>query len=113
MKSLLVAVFACLVVPLGFVLRKLKGQKPYYAWASIPPETAEGWVDKFSSDESSAVKQVKNRSASVFRLFEVTGYFIRHGEWVLVPCLLVFLIIGLLVIFAQSSAVAPMIYTLF
>jgi hypothetical protein len=113
LKVLLIAVYACFVVPLGFVLRKLKGQKPYYTWDSSPPLQTEGWVDKFSSDESAAVKRVKNKSASVFQLVEVTGYFIRHGEWVLVPCLLMFLILGLLVIFAQSSAVAPMIYTLF
>jgi hypothetical protein len=113
LKAMLVAVYSCFVVPSGLLLQKLKGQTPYYAWEASPPLTTEGWVEKFSSDESARVRRCTNRSASLFQLGEVIGYFVRHGELMLVPCLLVFLIIGLLVIFAQSSAVAPMIYTLF
>lgn len=113
LKGMLAGVHLLAVTPLGFLLQRLKGQKPYYEWDSTPPQNSEGWIDKISTDEGKEANRARTRSASVFKLFEVTGYFVRHGELILVPCLIMFLVIGLLVIFAQSSALAPMIYTLF
>ena len=44
---------------------------------------------------------------------ELLGFFWSHKWWWLTPILLVLLIFGALVIFAQTSAIAPFIYTLF
>jgi hypothetical protein len=44
---------------------------------------------------------------------ELLGFFWQHKWWWLTPMLLALLVVGLLVIFAQSSAIAPFIYTLF
>jgi len=44
---------------------------------------------------------------------ELLQFFVENKWWWLTPMLLVLLIFGLLIIFAQSSAVAPFIYTLF
>src|SRR5262249_44799749 len=44
---------------------------------------------------------------------ELLGFFWRSKVWWLVPMVLVFLVFGFLMIFAQSSALAPFIYTLF
>ncbi len=44
---------------------------------------------------------------------ELLLFFWQHKWWWLTPMILVLLIFGLLVIFAQSSAIAPFIYTLF
>lgn len=44
---------------------------------------------------------------------ELLQFFWGHKWWWLTPMLLVLLLMGGLVIFAQSSAVAPFIYTLF
>jgi Family of unknown function (DUF5989) len=44
---------------------------------------------------------------------ELLSFFWQHKWWWLTPMVLVLLIFGLLVIFAQSSAIAPFIYTLF
>ena len=44
---------------------------------------------------------------------ELIGFFWQHKWWWLTPMLLVLLLFGALVIFAQSSAIAPFIYTLF
>jgi hypothetical protein len=44
---------------------------------------------------------------------ELILFFWQHKWWWLTPMLLVLLIFGALVIFAQSSAIAPFIYTLF
>ena len=44
---------------------------------------------------------------------ELIEFFWSHKWWWLTPMLLVLLLFGALVIFAQSSAIAPFIYTLF
>ena len=44
---------------------------------------------------------------------ELLGYFWQGKWWWLTPMLLILCFFGGLVIFAQSSAIAPFIYTLF
>lgn len=44
---------------------------------------------------------------------ELLQFFWQHKWWWLMPMILALLLIGVLVIFAQSSAIAPFIYTLF
>lgn len=44
---------------------------------------------------------------------ELLGFFWQRKWWWLTPMLLLLLMLGWLLIFAQSSAIAPFIYTLF
>jgi hypothetical protein len=44
---------------------------------------------------------------------ELLQFFVQHQWWWLTPMILVLLLFSVLVILAQSSAVAPFIYTLF
>ena len=44
---------------------------------------------------------------------ELLGFFWRQRLWWLMPMIVVLLAFGLLLIFAQTSALAPFIYTLF
>jgi len=44
---------------------------------------------------------------------ELLQFFWEHKLWWLMPMLFLLLVFGLLIIFAQSSAIAPFIYTLF
>lgn len=44
---------------------------------------------------------------------EFISFFWQHKWWWLTPMILVLVLFGLLIFFAQSSAVAPFIYTLF
>lgn len=44
---------------------------------------------------------------------ELLLFFWQHKWWWLTPMILVLLIFGGLIVFAQSSAIAPFIYTLF
>jgi len=46
-------------------------------------------------------------------IFEFMQFLRQEKKFWLVPIVIVFLAFGLLMIFAQSSAVAPFIYTLF
>jgi len=44
---------------------------------------------------------------------ELFSFLWQNKLWWMIPFVLVFLVLGLLIIFAQSSAVVPFIYTLF
>jgi hypothetical protein len=44
---------------------------------------------------------------------ELLQFFWHHKWWWLSPMILMLLVLGGLIVFAQSSAVAPFIYTLF
>ncbi len=44
---------------------------------------------------------------------ELLQFFWQHKWWWLTPMIIVLFLVGTLVIFAQSSAIAPFIYTLF
>ncbi len=44
---------------------------------------------------------------------ELWGFLKTRKKWWLMPIIIVLLLLGLLIIFTESSAVAPFIYTLF
>ena len=46
-------------------------------------------------------------------LFEFWTFLRQEKKYWLVPIILVFVLFGLLIVFSQTSAVAPFIYTLF
>jgi hypothetical protein len=44
---------------------------------------------------------------------ELMSFFAKTKRWWLLPIIIVVLLIGVLLVLAQSSAIAPFIYTLF
>ena len=44
---------------------------------------------------------------------ELLGFFWQQRLWWLIPMVTVLLVVGLLLLFAQSSPLAPFVYTLF
>jgi hypothetical protein len=46
-------------------------------------------------------------------LKEFAQFLLQEKKYWLVPIVIVFVLFGLLIVFSQSSAVAPFIYTLF
>lgn len=44
---------------------------------------------------------------------ELLLFFVQNKWWWLTPMILVLLLFGVLIVFAQNSAIAPFIYTLF
>lgn len=51
------------------------------------------------------------RRAAITR--ELLGFLWERKLWWLIPMVSVLLLLGILLVFAQSSAIAPFIYTLF
>ncbi len=50
---------------------------------------------------------------SISILKELWGFLATRKKWWLLPIIIVLLLLGLLIIFTESSAVAPFVYTLF
>lgn len=44
---------------------------------------------------------------------ELLSFFMSHKRWWMLPMIIVLLLMGVLLILAQSSVIAPFIYTLF
>jgi len=55
-------------------------------------------------------KNITNRLGIMGELLQ---FFLQNKWWWITPMLFILLIFGLLIVFAQGSAVAPFIYTLF
>lgn len=56
---------------------------------------------------------IKKSSNNIFsQIKSIFSYFLFDGGWYLIPVLLIFIIIGLILFFAQSPAVVPLIYPL-
>jgi len=56
------------------------------------------------------LSNVKNRFEI---LGELLSFFLHNKWWWLTPMIIILIVFGLLVVFAQSSSIAPFIYTLF
>jgi NAD/NADP transhydrogenase beta subunit len=55
-------------------------------------------------------KSIANRMSIMGELLQ---FFLQNKWWWITPMLLILLLFGLLIVFAQGSAIAPFIYTLF
>jgi hypothetical protein len=56
------------------------------------------------------IQMAKRRLSTVG---ELLSFFVRNKRWWMLPTVLVVLVLGVLLILAQSSVIAPFIYTLF
>lgn len=111
LRLLLALLYFLLVFPLGLIYQKTKGTVPFYYWEKAAVEKIEGWTPKVLSDEGSLIgKQSTIKSNYLAQLF---NHFWKHGELIIMPTLLIILALGLLVVFIQTTPLAPMIYTLF
>jgi len=59
------------------------------------------------------VKFIRNTARNFGVAGELISFFWGHKRWWLLPMLLTLFLLGALIVLAQSSAIAPFIYTLF
>lgn len=108
---LLALIYALLVFPVGWVRRYVHGADPIYAWGSELPRRMEGWHTKEVLFELN-VGAMSNPSF-LRRFVNVLQFFARRGHYVFLPVLVILLALGIVLFFVQTSALAPLIYTLF
>ena len=73
-------------------------------------EHSYGWQCKATNTYTQNDIGTKNIFSTITRILR---HFIHHGQWYLLPLIVLMLALGVLLFFAQTSVVAPFIYTLF
>jgi hypothetical protein len=67
----------------------------------------------FLEKEETLMRVVRQTLARLGVVGEILVFLWRRKLWWLIPMVTVLILFGLLLVFAQASAVAPFIYTLF
>jgi hypothetical protein len=112
LKLVLTIIYFTVVLPIGLISQRTNGSRPFYSWSDAAPENGEGWVDKKVTADVHWRRNVGFASAITQPVY-LLQYFLANAQSILLPCLIICLVIGLLAIFAESSVMAPLIYTLF
>jgi len=111
MNALLTVVYFTLIWPAGcFSRRRTRG---FVSWDEQPPPGNTAWqpIDAVESQESN--EAATHRRSLPMLLVGVIAFFIRRGNYLVVPIIILLLVLGLVLYFVESSALAPFIYTLF
>ncbi|HEY9677507.1 MAG TPA: DUF5989 family protein [Drouetiella sp.] len=111
-KVLIAILYFVVVLPIGLIAQKTSGTHPFYSWTDTRPANTEGWVDKNVTAGSRSMSG-NQKSSMMLNSLHAFRYFTEHGQLILLPCLVLFLVLGLMGVLVQSSAIAPLIYTLF
>ena len=64
----------------------------------------------FKNKDKSIVRKLKRNFMSQIK--NILSYFCSNENWYLIPVLIIFLLIGIVLFFAQSPAITPLIYPL-
>lgn len=110
-KLVIAAIYFVVVLPAGLFSQRVYGTHPFYSWTDTPPANMEGWIDKNLTKHVTTKRNQK--SSMMVHGLQAFRYFTDHGQLILLPCLVLFLVLGLMGVLVQSSAIAPLIYTLF
>jgi len=114
LKLVCVVIYFTVVLPIGLLSQRTRGTHPFYEWDNVAPANAEGWVDKKITADSHSRKNIGLASAVTQPVFLVQAvrhrcsreiHFLREPRPGSMP--------SVLAIFAESSVMAPLIYTLF
>lgn len=108
---LLTVVYLLVITPFGSLQRLARGAEPIYEWSGRPTTQMEGWRSKEILFEHSHGRHSMKNLARGF--LDVLDFFIRRGHFLILPALLILVSLGLVLFFVKSSALAPLIYTLF
>ncbi len=111
--TLLIALYFLLFWPVGLVLARLRGRHPFYSWEDRAPEDMEGWHQKTVATIGAEVPGMAKFQHLWKQPFRVIGFFFKRRHYLMIPALVILIALGLILFFVQTSALAPMIYTLF
>jgi hypothetical protein len=110
MNVLLTVIYFALIWPASFFDRKrIRG---FLQWEHQPPAEPTAWLP------IEATGEIAENAASHYRslpllLASLIAFFFRRGNYLLIPIIILMVVLGLILYFVQSSALAPFIYTLF
>lgn len=107
-SALLACIYLVLLTPLAR-LTHAGSDVPAVRWEDGAGRIC-GWQPKRTR---TLVQDGANGRGLLATLVQVLQHFARHGQWFLLPLLILLLSLGVLLFFAQTSVIAPFIYTLF
>jgi hypothetical protein len=116
MTVLLSFVYYLLLWPAGRLSRS--SATGFFRWAEQPPVTTTAWQaielsgNEFSGSEPPGSLRSRSRGLPLL-LFSVIGFFVRRGNYILLPIVILLIVLGLVLFIVQSSVLAPFIYPLF
>ncbi|MBW8883553.1 MAG: hypothetical protein JF612_01990 [Planctomycetia bacterium] len=111
MTALLSFVYFALIWPAGYLSRRRT--RGFVAWEAHPTELSSAWQPiELVADESATAPGSGYRGLPLL-LASIVGFFFRRGDYLLVLIVILLVVLGLVLYFVQSSALAPFIYTLF
>jgi hypothetical protein len=67
----------------------------------------------FANSKERSMKFIRTTARKFGIAGELFSFFMQNKRWWLVPMILTLFLLGALIVLAQSSAIAPFIYTLF
>lgn len=106
---LLTCIYFVLILPFGLFFGKSSPSQPFASWQPGAKAGGYAWYPKVVNTMTNA-----NGVAGLGSTFyAVLRYFVERGQWFLLPLVILLLAAGLLLFFAQTSTIAPFIYTLF
>ena len=114
MTVVLTVIYVAWFWPAGTIQRWRNGTHPFHTWTHQPPQTAAGWEPLHLDNDAPTTQTTRtSRRSLITQLFGVVGFFARRGHWAMMPILILMLIIGLVLFFISSTALAPFVYTIF
>jgi len=85
----------------------------FFGWDEHPPATTAAWqAIEVTEHEPSSALGSRYRGLPLL-LFGVIGFFVRRGNFILLPIVILLIVLGLVLFIVQSSVLAPFIYPLF
>ena len=97
-KIVLFVLYYILVIPIGFILKKRNEKKQVISETNFNIYKKENFY---------------NKRKGVYNILQIFRIFTNEKYFLMLPLIVIFILFGFLLIFVQSSIVAPFIYTLF
>jgi len=112
--AILTVVYFTFFWPIGTIMRCARRSNPICRWDTALPSGDEAWRPKHLTvlAEARAALGARRRHL-LLQPVAVLGFFVRRGHYLLVPVLILLIVLGLVLFFLQTSALAPFIYTIF
>ncbi len=111
----LTVVYLLLLWPMGLWTKGRKREQGFCEWDDHAPDLKSAWCAYEGGEEPERDWSVPKAAGLPFVIqpLLVLLFFIRRGRTLYVPVLLLLLVLGLVMFFAQTSSLAPFLYTLF
>ena len=112
-STVLLLAYFLMFWPAGILLRRQKGNQGFYAWKETIPQLTTAWEPYGAVEDTAQTERGGWRQGLLFQPLWVLVFFARRGHYLFIPVLVFLLLLGLAMFFAQTSSLAPFIYTLF